>query len=325
MRFAVAASLLVSTAWATMHEPQVVQVTQTVHEVKTVVSHNMGQAAPVMHESSSSAMMHAQPSPAMVHESAPVMHSSTVQEQQMVHTTAPAKYDAVVNAPAAGEPMKHTVTVGGPGGLIYTPEQIQASVGDIVHFIFLQQNHSVTESTFALPCNKKPETVNDSGLLPNPNGTVVPAPTWEYTVVSTEPSWWYCKQRTGSHCGKGMVFAINPTVEKSYNAFKMKAMELNGTATATSASLTATPVSSTVTLDAGLVPSQTAAPGAPPSAAAPPIAVGWNAGGAAQCNCACFCGVGSFAAPGQGSGSFGGTAGTLPSPWAPTKARRRLA
>lgn len=99
-----------------------------------------------------------------------------------------------------------------------------------------------------------------------------------------------------------MVFAINPTVERTFNQFKMKAMELNGTATTTSQLLTATPVSTTVTLDANVQPGQqTPAPVAP-------IAVGWNAGGAAQCNCACFCGVGSFQ-PGQGVGAFGGMAG----------------
>ena len=38
-------------------------------------------------------------------------------------------------------------------------------------------------------------------------------PTWSVTVNNTQPLWFYCRQHapTGaSHCGAGMVFAVNP-------------------------------------------------------------------------------------------------------------------
>lgn len=212
--------------------------------------------------------------------------------------------------------------------MIYTPNQVEAAVNDVVHFVFMSQNHTVTESTFEKPCNKKAADAPDSGFMPNANNTVVPAPTWEYTVTSTDPTWWYCKQRTGTHCGKGMVFAINPTAEKSFDLFKMGAISINGTAAATgttAAAVIATPVG-TVTLVAGSsaaatgtavtdeVVTGTAAPTALVTDSAAisspaPIAVGWNEGGA-SCQCACFCGVGAYP-QGDGVGAYGGYGGNL--------------
>ena len=46
------------------------------------------------------------------------------------------------------------------------------------------------------------------------------------------PIWIHCRQAAntaGSHCGKGMVFAVNPGAEGSYNsftAFKQKALDI---------------------------------------------------------------------------------------------------
>lgn len=217
--------------------------------------------------------------------------------------------------------------------MVYTPSEVNAAVGDIVHFVFMSQNHTVTESTFAAPCNKKAVDAPDSGFMANANNTVVPAPTWRYTVTSMDPTWWYCKQRTGTHCGKGMVFAINPTTAKSFDAFKMAAISINGTAAATgttAAAVIATPVG-TVTLIAGggssaaatgtalvtgeaatgtgaataLVTDSAIASSVPVA----PIAVGWNEGGA-SCQCACFCGVSAYP-PGDGVGSYGGYSGNL--------------
>lgn len=118
------------------------------------------------------------------------------------------------SVPAAA--TTHTVTVGGPLGLLYSPPSLSASAGDKIIFTFLSQNHTLTQSTFDNPCVAKPGGVA-SGFIPNPNNTVVPAPTFEYVVEGTEPTWWYCAQ--GKHCQAGMVFAINPTAEKSFEAF----------------------------------------------------------------------------------------------------------
>ncbi|RPA79904.1 hypothetical protein BJ508DRAFT_210729 [Ascobolus immersus RN42] len=279
------------------------------------------------------------PAPPAVHTTvqAPAHSAAPEVAAPPVHATS-VKWEASMVAPAAG-PATHTVIVGGDAGLVYTPEHIQAEIGDLVHFVFHKQNHSVTQSTFDNPCVKKADSQFDSGLLPNPNNTVVPAPTWQYTVTAKEPTWWYCKQRTGSHCGKGMVFAINPTAEKTFNTFKEVAIKINGTNTATPAAPpAATAPSTTVTLDAGAgdkAPAPTSAPPAtniasPPAVATmPAIAPGWNAGAGGACNCACFCGTAAFPAAGQGVGAFGGLSGQLPSPWQPEtkggKARRAIA
>lgn len=188
----------------------------------------------------------------------------------------------------------HTVIVGGDAGLVYTPSEVVASVGDTVHFVFMKNNHTVTQSTFEKPCNKKSADAPDSGFLVNANNTVVPAPTFEYTVISMDPTWWYCKQRTGTHCGKGMVFAINPTIEKTLNTFRDVAIQLNGTVTATTAPVAATTVPATV-----------ATPTAPATHTGG-IVIGTpmpNAGGSCQCHC--LCAAGSFNLGGVNYGAAG--------------------
>ena len=61
-------------------------------------------------------------------------------------------------------------------------------------------------------------------------------PTWNVTVNDTTPLWFYCRQHApdgSSHCGAGMVFAVN-AVENSprnFTAFKALATTLNGTNT----------------------------------------------------------------------------------------------
>ncbi|KAJ7043145.1 hypothetical protein C8F04DRAFT_911293, partial [Mycena alexandri] len=56
------------------------------------------------------------------------------------------------------------VTVGGTGVIAYTPNFVQANVGDVVQFIFQQKNHTITQSTLASPCSPKPDGF-DSGFL----------------------------------------------------------------------------------------------------------------------------------------------------------------
>jgi plastocyanin len=46
----------------------------------------------------------------------------------------------------------HLVDVGTGGGFAYSPNQLNASIGDTVRFNFLGQNHSVTQSNLASPC-----------------------------------------------------------------------------------------------------------------------------------------------------------------------------
>ncbi|KAI6781520.1 uncharacterized protein J7T54_001482 [Emericellopsis cladophorae] len=116
----------------------------------------------------------------------------------------------------------HTVTVGGPNGLVYEPESLHnVPVGDMVIFEYLAQNHTVTQSTFDLPCDPLAGGM-DTGHQPNPDNSIVPPPQVAMQVTTGDPLWFYCK--TGTHCSAGMVFSINPTEEKSQAIFKEKAM-----------------------------------------------------------------------------------------------------
>jgi len=108
----------------------------------------------------------------------------------------------------------------GAGGNTFTPSNLTgAASADIVVFTFKGGSHTVTQSTFADPCNPLTGGV-DSNAMPY-SGTGTP-PTFNYTVNGTGPAWFYCK--TGTHCKSGMVFAVNPTAEKTYDAFKANAM-----------------------------------------------------------------------------------------------------
>ncbi|GJE87927.1 cupredoxin domain-containing protein [Phanerochaete sordida] len=97
------------------------------------------------------------------------------------------------------------VMVGASGLLQFDPPTVDASVGDVVTFIFQQGNHSVTQSTFQSPCEMSPDGF-DTGFLPVTDSNAVPAA--QYNVSSTDPVWVYCRQP--GHCEQGMVFAINP-------------------------------------------------------------------------------------------------------------------
>jgi plastocyanin len=140
--------------------------------------------------------------------------------------------------PAAVDGVVHTVIVGGTGILAYDPPFISASPRDTVVFEFHQKNHTVTQSSFADPCN--PLNVNgttgfDSGFMPVGVNETSGFPTWNYTVTDTSPVWAYCRQTVpSSHCGAGMVFAINPvqTSARNFTAFQNVAKALNGTAAA---------------------------------------------------------------------------------------------
>ncbi|KAF2872617.1 hypothetical protein BDV95DRAFT_391327 [Massariosphaeria phaeospora] len=244
----------------------------------------------------------------------------------------------VAPAAAAGG-MTHTVVVGGlkpvatgmAPFLGYSPEAITAAVGDKVKFVFMQKNHTVTQSTFADPC-KAMTGGQDSGFMPNADGKA--GVEWEMPVDTTEPLWFYCKQRMGTHCGKGMVFSINAKLEgdNTMAAFKQLAINKNGTEAAplSTAGIQNVPpgaaaAPSTVTVEAGggtaLATHVTSAAGAaavspPPAGVAPPAAHATLAVGAGQdgqglaCTCQCLCGESSFP-PQAAVNHFGGFAGML--------------
>ncbi|KAK7028124.1 hypothetical protein VNI00_014939 [Paramarasmius palmivorus] len=117
-----------------------------------------------------------------------------------------------------------TVIVGGNASLTYSPESVTAKEGDIIQFQFVSKNHTVTQSTFAKPCEimTTPTEGINSGFLPVPqNATEFPV--WSFTLNNASaPLWFYCAQQP--HCSRGMVFSVNPTADKTHAAFKATAM-----------------------------------------------------------------------------------------------------
>ena len=228
--------------------------------------------------------------------------------------------------PCAQEGAKktHTVMVGA-GGLVYSPESIYAKTGDVVHFKFLAKNHTVTQSTFDKPCVKM-QGGEDSDFQPSKATVEDPssAPSWAYTVKDEKPSWWYCKQKTGNHCGKGMAFAINPTKEKTFEKFKEMAMQQNGTADAGGSGGYAPPPAAGGSYEAP-PPAAGGSYEAPPPAEGgqtpPPAMVpGEGQGNGGACSCSCFCGVQSYPS-GWGVGSSGGMPGMMPMPGKPEESK----
>lgn len=120
----------------------------------------------------------------------------------------------------------------------------------------------------------------------------------------------YCKQKNGIHCGKGMVFSINAatTGDKTFSAYKQLAINQNGTAalsTANIAAAGATQMASTVTINAGGGSTATAA-----AAAASVVAGQGTTGNGDACTCQCLCGTNSFPAM-AAQNNFGGFAGMI--------------
>ncbi|KAM0756347.1 Cupredoxin [Meredithblackwellia eburnea MCA 4105] len=132
----------------------------------------------------------------------------------------------------------HQIVVGGAAGLVFTPSNITAEVGDTVTFIYQAKNHSVTQSGFAAPCTLLQNATTgatgfDSGYVPvAANATENPA--WTLQVTVATPIWFYCKQ--GNHCQSGMVGSINAAVTGNKTFADFKALAMTQTTTGSGAS-----------------------------------------------------------------------------------------
>ncbi|KAF7365151.1 hypothetical protein MVEN_00386500 [Mycena venus] len=149
----------------------------------------------------------------------------------------------VLSVPAA----QILVQVGANGRLEFSPSNITANLGDIVAFQFQNNNHSVTRSSFANPCQKVEGSFFDSSFYPtSPNVTVFPR--WLIVIHTLDPLWFFCAQTDPvSHCQQGMVFSINARENetKNFAAFQTRAMgaidtAVSGTSSAVSSSSSAT-------------------------------------------------------------------------------------
>jgi len=115
----------------------------------------------------------------------------------------------------------------GDSGLDFSPSSVNLQSGDTVNFEFRSKNHSVTQSSFAQPCARLTTAAGpgvDSGFQSVAPGSTA-FPQWNITIDNaTAPLWFYCAQTNpANHCQAGMVFAINPTADKSFNAFQAAA------------------------------------------------------------------------------------------------------
>ena len=177
--------------------------------------------------------------------------------------------------------------------LSYSPPSISAAIGDIVIFTFMDKNHTVTQSSFNTPCVEMAGGVN-SMFRPNPNNAISPAPTYEFQVMVSSPLWFYCQQK--GHCGKGMVFSINPTATKTQAMFQQMAMQQNGTVTGITMSTSTTTTMALMTTTMAAPPTMTS------------VISGSGSTTNTECSCQCLCGVDSFPS-GAGLNSFGGFSG----------------
>jgi len=175
----------------------------------------------------------------------PETASTVTQTITLESSTWTTTYASFPNSPAATPASLQgnviNVVVGGTGKLFFDPPHVSAQPRDIIVFQFEQKNHTVTQSAFADPC--RPLSANgttgfDSGFFPvSANATSFP--TWNLTINDTAPIWAYCRQQTPvSHCGSGMVFAVNSdeSSARNFTAFQNIAKALNGTNSSTTTS-----------------------------------------------------------------------------------------
>ncbi|KAI0205468.1 hypothetical protein F4808DRAFT_233851 [Astrocystis sublimbata] len=248
--------------------------------------------------------------------------TTTKNDAVTVTKTVTAGAEATASGTAeAGAMATHHVQVGGSAGLAYSPPEIKAAVGDMVIFTFMSQNHTVTQSTFALPCDPM-EGGQDSGFMANMDNSVNPPPQMAVQVMDEKPLWFYCAQK--GHCGKGMTFSINPTADKTQAMFQAMAIQQKGmgagsaiTGNATAAPEMEAPPPPPTEAPAGDAPAPTETPAAgetpAPVGSDSPIQTGTGEIKDGACVCAVVCGAGSFpAAAVQGLGAFGGIPGSLP-------------
>ena len=134
-------------------------------------------------------------------------------------------------------------------------------------------------------------------------------------MKSNESTGFYCKQKNGTHCGKGMVFSINAKTDgdKTMAAFKQLAINKNGTEQAplTTAGIQnvqpgAQAAPSTVTIQAG----GGVATGSGALASATVVAGQGTTGDGQACTCQCLCGMNSFPAN-AAVNNFGGFPGMI--------------
>ncbi|KAF2684487.1 hypothetical protein K458DRAFT_302886, partial [Lentithecium fluviatile CBS 122367] len=111
----------------------------------------------------------------------------------------------------------HTIQVGFADHK-FKPDNVKASLGDVVEFQFYPSNHSVVRAEQNLPCipiemTGPNKTGFYSGFHYVETVTEHP-PTWQLTINDTSPQFFYCSA-PGSCTKYGMVGIINPNASTS--------------------------------------------------------------------------------------------------------------
>ncbi|PTB61682.1 hypothetical protein BBK36DRAFT_1173246 [Trichoderma citrinoviride] len=115
-----------------------------------------------------------------------------------------------------------TVDVGPNGQFAFQPNNIKASVGDVLSFNFHPVNHSVVMGDFSNPCAPAKTGGFFSGFMPVSSG--VGSQTFDVTVNTTDPIFFYCAQNTFSHCISGMSGVVNgPSSGNTLEAYQSAA------------------------------------------------------------------------------------------------------
>jgi plastocyanin len=135
---------------------------------------------------------------------------------------------AIATLATAASAVNITVKVGenetGEKGLFISPQVINAQVGDLINFEFRGGNHTITQSSFAVPCTQQFNTVTQQNGFTSPfipfdaASGQIGVYTLEVTQVAA-PIWFFCGR--APHCKGGMYGAINPapTGERTFEAF----------------------------------------------------------------------------------------------------------
>ncbi|KAJ6481489.1 hypothetical protein C8R47DRAFT_1134587 [Mycena vitilis] len=118
-----------------------------------------------------------------------------------------------------------------PGGIFqFIPNTLTASNGSVITFKFsgIPGNHTVTQSTFATPCEPMAGGFDSGWVEILKNGTDGVFPEWNLTITNDQtPIWFFCRQLIPSpHCKAGMVGAINVKPgPNSFSAYQAKAVQ----------------------------------------------------------------------------------------------------
>ncbi|KAJ6562196.1 hypothetical protein B0H19DRAFT_944411, partial [Mycena capillaripes] len=121
-----------------------------------------------------------------------------------------------------------------PGGIFqFNPSSITATNGSVITFRFsgIPGNHTVTQSSFANPCQPIADGFDSGWIGILKNGTDGVLPEWNLTITNdTAPIWFFCRQLFPSaHCTAGMVGAINVKPgANSFSAYQAKAIAATG-------------------------------------------------------------------------------------------------